>query len=94
MTLALHVPDAAGRAARRRDRRGLEAAGHPADTLPDLALCPYSEASAIALAASADAVLADAGADRSARPDLFRRARRVIADALEPIRAYAAELAG
>ena len=92
VTLALHVPDAEAEELGGRIVAALEAAGHPADTLPDLALCPYSEASAIALTASADAVLADAGADRSARPDLFRRARGVIAGDPEAIRAFAAEL--
>jgi hypothetical protein len=78
ITLALHVPDAGAEAIGGRIVASLEAAGHAADELPDLALCPYSSASAIALAASADAVLADAATDRSARPDLFRRALRVV----------------
>jgi hypothetical protein len=91
VTLALHVPDEQAEELGGRIVAGLEAAGCPADTLPDLALCPYSEASAIALAASADAVLADPGADRSARPDLFRRARRVIDGTPDAVRQYAAE---
>jgi hypothetical protein len=90
VTLALHVPDADAEALGGRIVASLGAAGCPADTLPDLALCPYSEASAIALAASADAVLADAGADRAARPDLYRRARRVIDGTPDGVRAYAA----
>jgi hypothetical protein len=91
VTLALHVPDAEAEALGGRIVAGLEAAGHPADSLPDLALCPHSEAPAIALAASADAVLADAGADRSARPDLFRRARRVIDATPGEVLAYSEE---
>jgi hypothetical protein len=87
----LHVPDADAEELGGRIVASLEAAGCPADTLPDLALCPHSEASAIALAASADAVLADAGADRAARPDLYRRARRVIEADADAVRAYAAE---
>jgi hypothetical protein len=92
VTLALHVPDAEAEALGGRIVASLELAGCPADALPDLALCPHSEASAVALAASADAVLADAGADLASRPDLFRRARRVIEATPDAVRAYAEEL--
>jgi glycosyltransferase involved in cell wall biosynthesis len=91
VTLALHVPDADAEAIGGRVVASLEAAGHAADTLPDLALCPFSEATAVALSASADAVLADAATDRSARPDLFRRARRVVEANPESVRALVAE---
>jgi hypothetical protein len=74
VTLALHVPDADAERLGGAIVAALEAAGHPADSLPDLALCPQSEATAFALTASADAVLADS----SDRPDLYRRARRVL----------------
>jgi glycosyltransferase involved in cell wall biosynthesis len=92
VTLALHVPDADAEQLGGAIVAALEAAGHPADTLPDLALCPYSETTAMALAASADAVLADPGADRSACPDLFRRARHVIEATFDEVRSYAEEL--
>jgi hypothetical protein len=59
--------------------------------LPDLALVVPSSVSLVSLAASADAVLADAATDRSARPDLFRRARQVIDAAPENVRAFVAE---
>jgi hypothetical protein len=78
ITLALHVPDADAEAIAERVVARLGALGHPAETLPDLAICPHSEAAAIALSASAVGVLADPGADRAARPDVFRRARRVV----------------
>jgi hypothetical protein len=94
ITLALHVPDADAEAIGGRIVASLEAVGHAADELPDLALCPYSSASAIALAASADAVLADAAADRSGRPDLFRRAPRVVDATPESLDALVAEWRG
>jgi glycosyltransferase involved in cell wall biosynthesis len=94
VTLALYVPDADAEAIGGRIVASLEAAGHAADTLPDLALCPHSEAPAIALAASADAVLADPATDRSARPDLFRRARRVVDATPDSVGALVAEWRG
>ena len=92
VTLALHVPDADAEALGGRIVASLEAAGHPAGTLPDLALCPHSEATAVALAASADAVLVDQDADPAVRPDLHRRAHRVVGGSAEAIRAFAAEV--
>ncbi len=75
MTLALYVDgdaDAIG------GRIMARLAGRDESALPDLALVVPSSVSLIALAASADAVLADGPADPASRPELLRRARRIV----------------
>jgi hypothetical protein len=56
-------------------------AGRDESKLPDLALVVPSSVSLIALAASADAVLTDGSTDPASRPELLRRARRIVAAA-------------
>jgi hypothetical protein len=72
----------------------LDAAGHPADRLCDLALCPPGEWELVGLVAAADAVVLDPG--QAARPDprLTRRARRVLVTGGEDIPAFRAECLG
>jgi glycosyl transferase family 1/glycosyl transferase family 4 len=91
VTLALHLPagDPAALAARILAR--LEAAGHGEAELPDLALCEPESVSVASLVAAADAVLVDAA--RANRPELCRRARRVVPATAEGLLDYASALA-
>jgi hypothetical protein len=76
VTLALYVEgdaDAIG------GRIMAHLAGRDESTLPDLALVVPSSVTLAALAASADAVLTDGPTDPAARPELLRRARRIVA---------------
>ena len=78
VTLALYVDgdaDAVGAAIMGR------LGGRDQSALPDLALVMPGETSLAALAAGADAVLTDGPADPAARPELLRRARRIVAAA-------------
>jgi len=75
VTLALYVDgDADAIGARIMGRL----AGRDESQLPDLALVVPSSVSLIALAASADAVLTDGSTDPASRPQLLRRARRIV----------------
>jgi glycosyltransferase involved in cell wall biosynthesis len=88
VTLALHLPagDPSELAARILGR--LSAAGLADDDLPDLALCEPDSASLASLVAAADAVLVDPG--DAGRPELTRRARRVLLAEPEQLLDYAA----
>lgn len=92
VTLALHLPagDPAALAARILAR--LEGAGHSADELPDLALCEPDSVSLASLVAAADAVLVDASSE--GRPELCRRARRIVPASPEGLLDYASALVG
>ena len=92
VTLALHLPagdpsELAGRILAR-----LQAAGLAEDELPDLALCEPDSASLASLVAAADAVLVDPS--DAGRPELTRRARRVLLAVPEDLLDYAAALRG
>ncbi len=91
VTLALHLPsgDAAELAGRIVAR--LEAAGHEEADLPDLALCEPDSVSVASLVAAADAVLVDAS--QLDRPELCRRARRIVPATAEGLLDYASALA-
>ena len=69
--------------------------GRDEATLPDLALVVPSTVTLAALAASADAVVVDGSPDATARPELLRRARRIVTSG-DPtaLAALRAELAG
>ena len=92
VTLALYVDgdaDATGARIMGRLERRDQAA------LPDLALVVPGETSLTALAASADAVLTDGPVDPAARPEVLRRARRIVpAGDAGAVRALAADLRG
>jgi hypothetical protein len=75
VTLALYVEgdaDAIG------GRIMARLAGRDESQLPDLALVVPSSVSLAALATSADAVLIDGSTDPASRPELLRRARRIL----------------
>ena len=88
ITLALHLPggDPAELAGRILAR--LEASGHSEADLPDLALCEPESVSLASLVAAADAVLVDP--QSAGRPDLCRRARRLLEAGPEGLLDYAA----
>jgi hypothetical protein len=67
-------------------------AGRDESTLPDLALVVPSSTTLGELGASADAILTDGPLDPAERPELLRRARRIVAADAESIRALASEL--
>jgi len=90
VTLALHISSGDPNAIATRIMGRLEAAGHPEDALPDLALCEPDGAALASLVAAADAVLLDAGS--GARPELCRRARRLLDASPEGLLDYAAEV--
>jgi hypothetical protein len=90
ITLALHLPggdpsELAGRILGR-----LTAAGRAEDSLPDLALCEPDSVSLASLVAAADAVLVEPAS--AGRPELTRRARRVLMATAEDLLDYAAEI--
>jgi hypothetical protein len=90
VTLALYVDgDADAIGARIMARL----AGRDEAALPDLALVVPSSVALVALAASADAVLTDGSTDPSSRPELLRRARRIVRPAdLAELSALAGDL--
>jgi glycosyltransferase involved in cell wall biosynthesis len=90
VTLALHLP--AGNPAELAGRilAHLEAAGHSEDELPDIALCELESASVASLVAAADAVLVHP--DEAERPELCRRARRLVYATPEGLLDYAASI--
>jgi glycosyltransferase involved in cell wall biosynthesis len=90
VTLALHLPAGDPSALAARILARLEAAGHAEYALPDLALCEPESVSLASLVAAADAVLVDAPS--AERPELCRRARRVVAATPEGLLDYAATL--
>ena len=92
ITLALHLPAGDPAALAGRILARLEAAGHREDTLPDLALCEPESVTLASLVAAADAVLVDPAS--AARPELCRRARRVLDATPEGLLDYAASVRG
>jgi hypothetical protein len=92
VTLALHISggdlsELAGRITAR-----LQAAGLAEDNLPDLAVPEPDSVSLASLVAAADAVLVDpASVDR---PELARRARRLLVAVPDDLLDYAAEVRG
>ena len=67
----------------------LEAAGTREDDLPDIALCEPDSAPLASLVAAADAVLIHPG--EAERPELCRRARRLVHATPEGLLDYAAQ---
>jgi glycosyltransferase involved in cell wall biosynthesis len=90
VTLALYLPDQDPTQLAGRIMARLEAAGLAEDDLPDLALCEPDSASIASLVAAADAVLVDPAS--AGRPELTRRARRVVMAVPAELLDYAAEL--
>jgi glycosyltransferase involved in cell wall biosynthesis len=90
VTLALHFDgdDPAELAGRIMAR--LQAAELPEDNLPDLALPEPDSVSLVSLVAAADAVLVEPAS--AGRPELSRRARRLIVAGPEDLLDYAAEI--
>jgi hypothetical protein len=88
VTLALHSPAGEPNAIAARILARLEAAGHSEDTFPDLAVCDPDGATLASLVAAADAVLVDPGS--APRPELRRRARRLLEATPEGLLDYAA----
>jgi hypothetical protein len=89
ITLALHLPEGGDpNALAERVLGRLHAAGHSDDDLPDLALPEPGSVSLASLVAGADAVLVDPAS--VGRPDLCRRARRVLEASPEGLLDYAA----
>ena len=86
VTLALYVDgdaDAIG------GRIMARLAGRDEVGLPDLALVVPGDVTLTALAASADAVLTDGPADPASRPELLRRARKIVPATREAVEQYA-----
>jgi glycosyltransferase involved in cell wall biosynthesis len=89
ITLALHLPEGGDpNALAERVLGRLHAAGHSDHDLPDLALPEPGSVSLASLVAAADAVLVDPAS--VGRPDLCRRARRVLEASPEGLLDYAA----
>jgi glycosyltransferase involved in cell wall biosynthesis len=88
VTLALHLPAGDPTALAGRILARLEAAGISEDQLPDLALCEPDSVSLASLVAAADAVLLDPTS--ISRPELTRRARRLLHATPEGLLDYAA----
>jgi glycosyltransferase involved in cell wall biosynthesis len=90
VTLALYVAGDADAIGRRVMARLAE---RDQSSLPDLALLEPGSVSLVALAASTDAVLTDGSTDPASRPELLRRARRIVRTTdPESIRALAEEI--
>jgi glycosyltransferase involved in cell wall biosynthesis len=89
ITLALYV---SGDAAAIGDRVMALLARHDEKSLPDMALVEPSSVTLTALTASADAVLTDGPTDPAERPELLRRARRIVPADANAIRVVAQEL--
>jgi glycosyltransferase involved in cell wall biosynthesis len=90
VTLALHLPAGDPSELAGRILAHLEAAGHSEDDLPDIALCEPDSASIASLVAAADAVLIHP--DEADRPELCRRARRLVHATPEGLLDYAAQV--
>jgi glycosyltransferase involved in cell wall biosynthesis len=90
VTLALHLPEGDPGALAGRILAHLEAAGHSEDELPDIALCEPDSATIASLVAAADAVLIHP--DDAQRPELCRRARRLVYATPEGLLDYAASI--
>jgi glycosyltransferase involved in cell wall biosynthesis len=90
VTLALHVPSGDPEQLGERILAALRTAGHDDEALPDLALCEPGAAGIAALVARAGAVLLGAGDD--GRPELTRRARRLLRPTAADLRAFAADV--
>ncbi|HEX6458945.1 MAG TPA: glycosyltransferase [Thermoleophilaceae bacterium] len=92
ITLALHLPAGDPAVLAGRILARLEAAGHSEHALPDLALCEPDSVTLASLVAAADAVLVDPAS--AGRPELCRRARRVLHATPEGLLDYAASVRG
>jgi glycosyltransferase involved in cell wall biosynthesis len=90
VTLALHLSDGDPGELAGRIMARLQAAGLAEDNLPDLALPEPDSVSLASLVAAADAVLVEPAS--AGRPELSRRARRLIVAAPEDLLDYAAEI--
>jgi glycosyltransferase involved in cell wall biosynthesis len=88
ITLALHLPEGDPAELAGRILARLETSGHSEADLPDLALCEPESVSLASLVAAADAVLVDP--QSAGRPDLCRRARRLLEAGPEGLLDYAA----
>ena len=91
VTLALYVD---GDAEAIGERIMAHLAGRDQSDLPDLALVLPSDVTLTSLSASADAVMIDGPADPAARPELLRRAQRILAAEGEALAAWATQLRG
>jgi glycosyltransferase involved in cell wall biosynthesis len=92
VTLALHLPAGDPAALAVRILARLEAAGHREADLPDLALCEPDSVALASLVAAADAVLVDVA--QAERPELCRRARRIVRATADELLDYAASGVG